>query len=100
MILLNKKKRTVLTGDLFLDHIMENKTNNVESKLDLTNAISTLNHDYQTVIILFYYHDLAIKNIAETMDKPEGTIKTYLHRAKKELKKVLEGASHYEQGMA
>ena len=97
---LNKKKGTVLTGDLFLDHAMENKTNNVESKLDLTNAISTLNHDYQTVIILFYYHDLAIKNIAETMDKPEGTIKTYLHRAKKELKKVLEGANHYEQGMA
>ena len=79
---------------------MENTKDIIESRLDLTNAISALNHDYQTVIILFYYHDLAISSIAETMDKPEGTIKTYLHRAKKELKKVLEGVNYYEQGMA
>lgn len=98
--LLKKKKKTVLTGDVFFENIIENTKDTIESRLDLTHAIAALNQDYQTVIILFYYHDLAISSIAETMDKPEGTIKTYLHRAKKELKKALEGVNHYEQGMA
>ncbi|MEK3890131.1 sigma-70 family RNA polymerase sigma factor [Bacillus sp. FSL K6-3431] len=97
---LKKKKRNVLTGDIFFENITENKTDKIESRIDITNAISTLKHDYQSVIILFYYHDLSIANIAETMDKPEGTIKPHLHRAKMELKKALKGANYYEQGMA
>lgn len=97
---LNKKKKTILIGDEFFESVTENSTEKIELGLDLTEAISMLNRHYQTVIILFYYHDLPISKIAETMDKPEGTIKTYLHRAKKELKKTLGGVDHFEQEMA
>ncbi len=93
---LKKKKKVVLIESAFF----ENKAAvNKESELDLPYAISTLNHHYQTVIILFYYHDLSIRTIAETMKKPEGTIKTYLRRAKAELKHVLEGGHQYGQKM-
>jgi RNA polymerase sigma-70 factor, ECF subfamily len=94
---LQKKKKTVLTGEAFIHKLTEGTSHKPEEDLDLTNAISHLDQDYQTVIILFYFHDLSIKTIAEKMEKPEGTIKTYLHRAKVELRNLLEGAESYGQ---
>jgi RNA polymerase sigma-70 factor, ECF subfamily len=97
--LLEKKKKTVLTGEAFINSLTESAAYHPEEGLDLTEAISSLDQNYQTVIILFYFHDLSIKSIAEKMEKPEGTIKTYLHRAKIELKNWLEGAEAYGQRM-
>ena len=56
----------------------------------LGEVVAKLNPAYQTAIILFYYHDLSIRDIAEIMQKPVGTVKTYLRRAKKQLKVDLE----------
>lgn len=96
---LGKKKKLVLTGDELLNRMVDIHGEKRESELDLSEALAQLDMHYQTVIILFYYHDLSIRSIAETLDKPEGTIKTYLRRAKIEMKKVLEGADYYEQRM-
>lgn len=56
----------------------------------LSEALSRLNSHYQTSIILFYYHHLSIKDISEVMEKPIGTVKTNLRRARKKLKSELE----------
>lgn len=68
-----------------------------ENDLDLVHAIGGLSENYQTVIILFYYHDLPIRTISGMMEKPENTVKTYLRRAKAELKAALEGGKDHEQ---
>jgi len=91
--LLRKRKKLVL--DFTKD--TPTKTNDIDGKIDLITAISKLSENYQTVIILFFYHDLPIRNIAEIMDIPENTVKTYLRRAKKELKHSLEGVNYFEQ---
>jgi len=62
---------------------------NVDEYMDLVQAIQKLGEPYQTVIILRYYKDFTIKQIAETLNCPEGTVKTHLHRAIKLLKKDL-----------
>ncbi len=80
-----------------MNSYLDENNPNVEGKLDLTNAISKLNPNYPTVIILFYYHDLPIRCIADTMGKPESTVKTYLRRAKIEMKLSLEGVDKFEQ---
>lgn len=59
-------------------------------KLYVKDLIAKLPETYQTVIILFYYHDLAIRDIATIIECPVGTVKTYLHRARKQIKKELE----------
>jgi RNA polymerase sigma-70 factor (TIGR02954 family) len=69
-----------------LDRIQDKE---IES-FHLSDALAKLNSSYQTSIILFYYHDLPIQEISEIMDKPVGTVKTYLRRAKKKLKNDLE----------
>jgi len=94
--LLRKKKKIILDENIMNNFITDNPQD-IEGKIDLISAISMLNNDYQTAIILYYYRDLSIRSIAETMEKPENTVKTYLHRAKIELKKTLKGVNKYEQ---
>ncbi|GGH22190.1 sigma-70 family RNA polymerase sigma factor [Paenibacillus segetis] len=50
-------------------------------KILLEAAVDQLDEKYQQVIQLKYYHDLTIIEIARTLNKPEGTIKTWLHKA-------------------
>jgi len=52
--------------------------------------LADLKEDYQEVIILHYINDLSIKEIAQTLEKPEGTVRVMLHRGLKELKSLLE----------
>jgi len=61
----------------------------IEEKLDLVEAIERLEVQYKTVIIFRYYKDLSIKQIAEILECPEGTVKTRLHRAINQLKSDL-----------
>lgn len=60
-----------------------------ENRIELMDSLNRLSDHYKTVIILRYYKDFTIKQISEVMDIPEGTIKTYIHRAIRQLKKEL-----------
>ncbi|MFQ5537873.1 MAG: RNA polymerase sigma factor [Gemmatimonadota bacterium] len=55
-------------------------------------AIGALREEYRTVILLRHVEGYAYEDIAEIMDLPLGTVKTYLHRARNELKKLLSEA--------
>ncbi|GLX67336.1 sigma-70 family RNA polymerase sigma factor [Paenibacillus glycanilyticus] len=62
----------------------------------LESAVEQLDENARTVIQLKYYHDLTITEIARTLEKPEGTIKTWLHKALGGLRQRLakEGEPH------
>ena len=63
-----------------------------EARLDLQHAIELLDDKYKTVIMLRYYQDLTVKQIAELLEYPEGTVKTNLHRAVNKLRGNLKEA--------
>jgi RNA polymerase sigma-70 factor (ECF subfamily) len=48
-------------------------------------AVDDLRPDYRTVFVLFHEHGQAYEEIAEAMDRPVGTVKTWLHRARLEV---------------
>jgi RNA polymerase sigma-70 factor (ECF subfamily) len=52
-------------------------------------AIAQLRPEYRTVVLLRHVQGYAYEEIAETMEIPLGTVKTYLHRARNELKTLL-----------
>jgi RNA polymerase sigma-70 factor (ECF subfamily) len=52
----------------------------------IEDAIGELREEYRTVILLRHVEGYAYDEIAEIMDLPLGTVKTYLHRARNELK--------------
>ncbi len=56
----------------------------------LRDAILTLSEDYRLAVILHYIEGYGVKEIAEMLDAPVGTIKARLHRAREMLKRELE----------
>jgi RNA polymerase sigma-70 factor (ECF subfamily) len=52
-------------------------------------ALGLIRPHYREVVVLRYREDLSVEEIAEIMSLPPGTVKTYLHRARKELGSIL-----------
>jgi len=52
-------------------------------------AVSFFPPQYQSVFILHYFHYLPLKEVASRLNRPLGTVKAYLHRARKLLYKRL-----------
>lgn len=65
-----------------------------EENLDLLEAINRLNENHKNAIILFYFQDLPISEVAKVMKIPESTVKTYLSRGKDRLKTLLGGMNY------
>jgi RNA polymerase sigma-70 factor (ECF subfamily) len=53
-------------------------------------AIATLRPEYRSCIMLRHVEGRSYEEIAATLDLPLGTVKTYIHRARHELRKELE----------
>ncbi len=66
-------------------------------KEDLTFALNKLSKKYRAVIHLFYYEDMSIKDIAQSLNISEGNAGMMLSRARKKLKEILERKSEYEK---
>ena len=52
-------------------------------------CLSELDEDYRVALELRYMGEMSYQEIAETMELPIGTVKTYIHRAKIELKRIM-----------
>lgn len=65
-------------------------------RLDILEALDRLDLRYRQVIELKYFEDLTIQQIAVVLERPEGTIKTWLFQSYKLLKEYLQarGDSH------
>lgn len=68
-----------------------------EAKKYLLQLIETLPVNYRTVLTLFHLEEFSYKEIEEITGMPEGTIKSYLSRARKILKGKLEKVARLEQ---
>jgi len=95
--LLREKKKMIPYEDEVLLKKLESKDDKEIETSYVREALSKLDIPYQTSIILFYYHDLSIKDISEIMEKPVGTIKTHLRRARKKLKIELERSHQFNE---
>lgn len=56
------------------------------AKLDMEQVLNRLKPKYREVIILRYYNDMTVPDIARVLGKSEGTIKTWLHQGLKQLR--------------
>jgi RNA polymerase sigma-70 factor (ECF subfamily) len=48
-------------------------------------ALRHLRDEYRQAFVLFHEHELSYAQIAEAMDVPLGTVKTWVHRARRDL---------------
>jgi len=68
---------------------LEEKQHTELQKQRLQKALKKIHDNYQDLIIMFYINDLSIREIADSLEKSEGAVKTGLHRAREALKKEL-----------
>lgn len=73
------------TEETPLDIIIDN-----EERKKLYYLVINLPPSYREVIVLYYYCDFRVKEIAETLEITKGSVKTLLFRARKKLKAGLE----------
>jgi len=65
----------------------------LESKelgVSIERAIAQLRHEYRACIMLRHVEDRSYEEIAEIVKLPLGTVKTYIHRARHELRAALD----------
>jgi RNA polymerase sigma-70 factor (ECF subfamily) len=48
-------------------------------------ALAELRHEYRQAFVLFHEHQMSYAEIGESLGRPLGTIKTWVHRARKEM---------------
>lgn len=89
----HKEKRMLPT-----DALPEREAPTRETDLDLQDAVKRLDEPLRTLIKLHYYADLPLAQIAEIMDVSEGTLKSRLHRARRQLVKWLNVSERSEIG--
>lgn len=56
---------------------------------ELQRALGDLREDHRQCFILFYKHELSVAEIGAVLQVPEGTVKTWLHRARRALSEQL-----------
>ncbi|HET7784615.1 MAG TPA: sigma-70 family RNA polymerase sigma factor [Myxococcales bacterium] len=71
----------------------EQRVQEEEAQRDLDRAVAGLPPRYREVIALFHIQHKSYADIAATLDVPMGTVMTWLHRARKELRAQL--AEHF-----
>lgn len=64
---------------------------------EVQQALATLRPDHRQAFVLFHEQELSYLEIAEAMDAPLGTIKTWVHRARRELIQTLTQRQVFEE---
>lgn len=72
------------------DWLVQRKVEKEEAKIILLQLIEKLPVQYRTVLTLFHLEEFSYKEVEEITGMPEGTIKSYLSRARKLLKDKME----------
>lgn len=83
-----------LPDDCDADQIL---TNNENHRL-LRRAITSLSPGQREVVVLRYFTELSVPEIAMAISTREGTVKSRLSRALDRLEEIMEGGNEFEKG--
>jgi len=64
----------------------------------LHDALAALRPEYRAVVVMFYDQQMSLEEIGEAMGRPVGTIKTWLHRARRQLARLLSARGYGATG--
>jgi RNA polymerase sigma-70 factor, ECF subfamily len=67
---------------------------NEEDATAIRDALSRLGVKHREVLVLHFLQDLSILEIANVVGCSEGTVKSRIHYAKRQIKQILKGVKH------
>lgn len=82
-----RHKKRVFPAEKLVEGVVQEM--NSSERIDLERAMDRMKPKYRHAVILKYYQDMTTVEIAKVLEKPEGTIKTWLREGLKQLRKYL-----------
>ena len=70
-----------------------------QTDFSLFSIVQSLNEKHRLPVILRYYHDCSVAEIAQILDIPEGTVHSRLNTARKKVRNCLESKKNKESGL-
>jgi RNA polymerase sigma-70 factor (ECF subfamily) len=88
----NERTRQIAAARVMLlkEPISEDAAMAIASRDELERAFRELSVDQRAVVVLYYYGDRQLEEVADILGIPEGTVKSRLHRATQALRAVIE----------
>ncbi|MEK4483688.1 sigma-70 family RNA polymerase sigma factor [Paenibacillus sp. FSL R5-0876] len=96
--LLRMRERTIAVAEIPEEPVISYVHFEDSGNVDLQSFINQLDESLRLAIVLFYYDDLSIKQIADVLDISEGAVRARLHRARRLLSKQIHPVR--EEGLA
>ena len=94
-IAINESKNMMRRGfTVELDENTADEPVDRELRLDVRRAVYELPEKYRLPVLLFYFEDMAVADIARVLDIPAGTVISHLHRGRARLREELK--DYYE----
>lgn len=83
--LIRKQKKMVVVDEEILSSYDPGVVDNYQD-IDLQRALNSLPDNYRSVIVLRYFEDMKIEEIAEILNENVNTVKTHLYRSLEKLR--------------
>ena len=89
-IAVNESKNLMRKGSAMeLSEQIADRPQDRELPIDVQRAVCALPEKYRLPVILFYFEDMTVADIAKALDLPQGTVISQLHRGRERLRKEL-----------
>ena len=62
----------------------------IDASMTVQEALTCLNENERVAVTLFYIEDKPIKQVAKIMQIPEGSVKSFIHRAKGKMRQFID----------
>ena len=85
----NNPELLELISDDYIDHNPEDKTETTDETSRLKDAVMSLPFNEQQVVVMRYYNDMKLEDIASALGCSRSSVKRYLITARERLKKML-----------
>lgn len=89
-----RKAKVVAIEDISVFDVDKHQEKRITENMVVKEALEELDNDSKTVIELRIIRGYSVKEVANIMNKPEGTIKSLQFRALKKLKDILKKGEH------
>ena len=86
--IINKNKKIAYIDDTIIQNTASSEdTYKIENSLEW--VLNQIDKDLKEIVVLYYYDDFSVADIANVLDIPQGTIKSRLSRAREQIKEII-----------
>ena len=86
--IINKNKKIAYIDDTVIQNTASSEDNyEIENSLEW--VLNQIDKELKEIVVLYYYDDFSVADIANVVDIPQGTIKSRLSRAREQIKEII-----------